>query len=118
VGPVSSISAEFRATAGSRAAPRRRALLARIVWISARGRGRSRTVRATLRVNAAARVRVALLKGRRTITSRTRSVLGGSAVVRLRVPARARPGVYSVRLAVRDRAGRTATTARRVRLGR
>jgi Divergent InlB B-repeat domain len=118
VGPVSSVSAEFRATAGSRAAPRRRALLARIVRISARGRGRSRTVLVTLRVNAAARVRVALLQGRRTTASRTQSVLGGSAVVRLRVPARARPGVYRARLTVRDRAGRTATTARRVRLGR
>jgi hypothetical protein len=52
------------------------------------------------------------------MTSRSRSVLGERAVVRLRVPARARPGVYRVRLTVRDRAGRTATTARRVRLGR
>jgi hypothetical protein len=118
VGPVSSISAEFRATAGSRAAPRRRALLARIVRTSVRGRGRGRTVRVTLRVNAAARVRVALLKGRRTTTSSGRSVLGGRTVVVLRVPARARPGVYRLRLTVRDRAGRTATTAQRVRLGR
>jgi hypothetical protein len=39
-------------------------------------------------------------------------------VVSLKVPARARRGVYRVRLTVRDRAGRTATTARRVRLSR
>jgi hypothetical protein len=118
VGPVTSISAEFRATAGSSAAPRRSALVARIVRTSVRGRGRGRAVRVTVQVSAAARVRVALLKRRRTMTSRSRSVLGGRAVVRLRVPARARPGVYRVRLTVRDRAGRTATTARRVRLGR
>jgi hypothetical protein len=118
VGPVTSISAEFRRTAGSRATPRRRALVARIVRTSVRGRGRGRTVRVTFEVNAAARVRVALLKGRRTTTSRTRTTLGGRAVLALRVPGRARAGLYRVRLTIRDRAGRTATTARRVRLGR
>jgi hypothetical protein len=118
VGPVTSVSAEFRATGASRATPRRAALVARIVRTSVRGRGRGRTVRVTIQVSAAARVRVALLKGRRTTTSRRRSVLGGRAVVSLKVPARARRGVYRVRLTVRDRAGRTATTARRVRLSR
>jgi hypothetical protein len=118
VGPVTSISAEFRATAGSRATPRRRALVARIIRASVRGRGRGRTVRVTFQVSAAARVRVALLKGRRTTTSRSRSLLGGRSVLALRVPGRAGAGVYRVRLTVRDRAGRTATTARRVRLGR
>jgi hypothetical protein len=118
VGPVTSISAEFRATDGSRAAARRRALVARILRASVRGRGRGRTVRVTMQVNAAASVRIALLKGRRTMTSRRRSVRGGRAVVGLRVPARSRPGVYRLQVAARDRAGRTATTARRVRLGR
>jgi len=38
--------------------------------------------------------------------------------VALRVPARAAAGSYRVKMTVRDRAGRTATTAQRVRLGR
>ncbi len=119
VGPVTAISAEFQAKRGSGAAPRPRALVARIFRASVGGRGRGRTVRVTLQVNAAARVRVALLKGRRTMVSRRRSVPGGRRVlVALRVPARAAAGAYRVRLTVRDRAGRTATTARRVRLGR
>jgi len=118
VGPVTAISAEFDANRGSRATPRRRALVARIVRASVRGRGRGRTVRVTVQVSAAASVRVALLKGRRTLASRRRTVPGGRALVALRVPARATAGSYRVRMTVRDRAGRTATTAQRVRLGR
>jgi Divergent InlB B-repeat domain len=118
VGPVTAISAEFQATRGSRTATGGRALVARIVGAAVRGRGRRRTVRVTVQVNAAANVRVALLKGRRTFASRRRSVPGGRALVALRVPARAAAGSYRVRMTVRDRAGRTTTTARRVRLGR
>jgi hypothetical protein len=118
VGPVTSVSAEFQTTDGSAAAPRRRALVARIARVSLRGRGRGRTVSVTLQVSAAARVRVDLLRGKRTTATRRQAVPGGRSVVRFRVPARARPGVYRVRLTVRDRAGRTAKTARRVRLGR
>jgi len=118
VGPVTAISAEFDANRGSRATPRRRALVARIVRASVRGRGRGRTVRVTVQVSAAASVRVALLQGRRTIASRRRTVPGGRALVALRVPARAAAGSYRVKMTVRDRAGRTATTAQRVRLGR
>jgi hypothetical protein len=118
VGPVTAISAEFQANGAARSAPARRALVARIVRAAVRGRGRGRTVRVTVQVNAAASVRVALLKGRRTLASRRRSVPGGRALVALRVPRRASAGSYRVRVTVRDRAGRSATTARRVRLGR
>jgi hypothetical protein len=111
VGPVTAIAAEFRTT-GARA----RRLVARIARVQVRGRGRGRTIHARVQVSAAATVRVALLRGRRTTAAVRRRVRAGRTVVRLRVPARARPGVYRLRLTVRDRAGRTATTARRVRL--
>jgi hypothetical protein len=72
----------------------------------------------TLQVSTAARIRVDLVRGRRVTATRSRGVAAGRWVVRLRVPRRARPGVYRVRLTARDGAGQTARTARGVRLRR
>jgi hypothetical protein len=120
VGPVTAISAEFQATGGSPSstAPRARALVARIARVSVRGRGRRQTVVATVGVNARAKIRVDLLRGRRVAATRRRTVKAGRSVVRLRVPRRARPGAYRVQLTARGAGGQTAKAARSVRLRR
>jgi hypothetical protein len=123
VGPVTAIAAEFQPAAGSpspspESQPRARPIVARIAQVRVRGRGRRRTVVVTLQVSTAARIRVDLVRGRRVTATRSRGVAAGRWVVRLRVPRRARPGVYRVRLTARDGAGQTARTARGVRLRR
>jgi hypothetical protein len=119
VGPVTALSAEFQTSdRSSPATPRTGRLVARIARVSVRGRGRGRTVSIRMQANADATARAALLRGRRTVVSRSRRTPAGGSVIALRVPRRARPGVYRVRVTVRDRAGQAVTAARRVRLRR
>jgi hypothetical protein len=124
VGPVTSLTAVFQRGAGVGTTPPRgnkppgsRAFAARVLGLSVRGHGRRRTLSLRLRVNAAATVRARLLRGRRQIASHRWRVRAGIHVLRMRVPARARPGTYAVRLSISGR-GRTVRIKRSVRLRR
>jgi len=124
VGPVTSLTAVFERGAGGGATqpggtkpPQSRAFAARVLRLSVRGHGRRRTISIRLRVNAAAGVRARLLRGRRQIASHRWHVRTGVHVLRMRVPTRARPGAYKVRLSISSGA-RTVRITRNVRLRR
>jgi hypothetical protein len=122
VGPVTAVTAVFERTTGAstttnRPSGHRRALTARILRLNVRGKGRRRAILIRLQVNAAATVRARLLRGRRQVASRRWRLRAGQHLLRLRVPRRARPGVYRVRLTVSGN-GQTKRIARSVRLGR
>jgi hypothetical protein len=128
VGPVTSLTAVFDKAAGGVGGTKnpgakkresgRRAFAARILRIGVSGHGRRRTLSIRLRVNDAATVRARLLRGRRQVAShRWRVRRAGVQVLRMRVPARARPGSYRVRLTISGR-GRTVQLTRGVRLRR
>jgi hypothetical protein len=124
VGPVTSLTAVFEkgpgaapGNQGTQAPQRRRGLAARLLRVTARGHGRRRVVAMRLRVNAVATVRARLLRGRRQVASRRWRLRAGTRVLRMRVPARARPGVYRVLLTVNG-AGSTVRLSRGVRVRR
>jgi hypothetical protein len=128
VGPVTSVTAVFQKGAGGgattpggtdtpRPRPQSRAFAARVLGLSVRGHGRRRTLSIRLRVNATATVRARLLRGRRQMASHRWRVRTGIHVLRMRVPARARPGAYRVRLSIGG-PGRTVRVTRSVRLRR
>jgi hypothetical protein len=124
VGPVTSLTAVFERGAGGattqpggRKPPRSRAFSARVLGLSVRGHGRRRTLSIRVRVNAAATVRARLVRGRRQIASHRWRVRTGFHVLRMRVPTRARPGTYKMRLSISGR-GRTVRITRSVRLRR
>jgi hypothetical protein len=126
VGPVTSLTAVFDSVpsgasgsqgTGTQPPQRRRALAARLLRVTVRGHGRRRVISMGLRVNAAAAVGARLLRGRRQVASRRWRLRAGTRVLRMRVPARARPGAYRVRLTVNG-AGSTLRLSRRVRLRR
>jgi hypothetical protein len=128
VGPVTSLTAVFDKAAGAVAGtknpgttkpkPRQRAFAARVLRIGVSGHGSRRTLSIRLQVNSAATVRARLLRGRKQIaTHRWRVRWAGVQVLRMRVPARARPGSYRVRLTITGR-GRTVRVTRGVRVRR
>jgi hypothetical protein len=105
---------------GARPGPSRRnaAFVARLKRIVVTGHGRHRRVLMRLRVNAPATVRAVLRRGRHRVAGRRWRVRGGTPLLRLRVPARARSGRYQLALSVRDDAGHATRVKRRVRLPR
>jgi hypothetical protein len=128
VGPVTSLTAVFDRGAGGGAGggatqpggtkpPQSRAFAARVLRLSVRGHGRRRTISIRLRVNATATVRARLLRGRRQIAAHRWRVRTGIHVLRMRVPPRARPGNYKVRLSING-GSRTVRITRNVRLRR
>jgi hypothetical protein len=70
-----------------------------------------------LRVSAQATVLARLVRGRRQVASHRWRVRPGTRVLRMRVPARARPGAYRVRLTISGGGDRVGIT-RGVRLRR
>lgn len=123
VGPVTAVTAVFekKASASGAAANQpagsRRALTARVLRLNARGHGRRRTILIRLQVNVDSTVQARLLRGRRQIASRRWQLRAGSRLLRLRVPTRARPGVYRIRLTVTAN-NQTERITKRVRLRR
>ncbi|HEX7299634.1 MAG TPA: hypothetical protein VF257_11550 [Solirubrobacteraceae bacterium] len=122
VGPVTALTAFFER--GSSSGPRpggggsgNRALRARVLRLNVRGHGRRRAILIRLQVNAPSFVRAVLLRGRRQVTTKRFRVEAGTHVLRLRVPVRARPGSYRVRLTIQGN-GQTKRLTRRVRLRR
>jgi hypothetical protein len=124
VGPVTAVIATFDASATSNpgttpgSGPSGTHFVARMRRVAVSGHGRHRTIFIRLQVNAPATVRAVLSRGHRRVASRRWRVAAGTPLLRMRVPARARRGVYRLALTVRDHAGHTSHVARRVRLPR
>lgn len=92
--------------------------VARLKRIAVTGRGRHRSVLMRVQVNAPARVRAVLWRGRHRVAGRLWRVNAGTPLLRLRVPTGARPGRYQLRLTLRDASGHVTHVGRRVRLSR
>jgi WD40-like Beta Propeller Repeat len=92
-------------------------LRARILRLNSRGHGRRRMILVRLEVNVNSVVRARLARNRRQLASKRWRISSGSHLLRFRVPRRARPGVYVVRLTVNGN-GQTTRVAQRVRLRR
>jgi hypothetical protein len=124
VGPVTSLTAVFQSNATGGGAtnpggkqPPSRPFAARVLGLRVTGHGRRRVLSIRLRVNATATVRAGLLRGRRQVATHRWRVRTGPHVLRMRVPARARPGTYKVRLNMSG-PGRTVRLTRSVRVRR
>jgi hypothetical protein len=124
VGPVTYLIAVFDApeeanpTSPSPARPPGARFVARVRRISVSGHGRHRKIMVRVQVSAPATIRGTLSRGRRRVASRRWRVAAGTPLLRMRVPARARPGIYRLRLSLRDEAGHVTRVKRRVRLPR
>jgi hypothetical protein len=125
VGPVTAIGAVFDApstsnppSSGSGPSRPSTRFAARLRRFAVSGHGRHRRILIRVQVNAPATVRATLSRGHRRVASRRWRVRAGNPLLRLRVPARARRGVYRLGLSMRDRAGHTIQVKRRVRLPR
>lgn len=124
VGPVTSLVAVFDAPgeakppAPSPPRPPSARFVARVKRMTVRGHGRHRKIMVRIQVNAPATVRGTLSRGGRRIASRRWRVAAGTPLLRMRVPARARPGIYRLRLSLHDDAGHVTRVKRRVRLPR
>jgi hypothetical protein len=134
VGPVTTVVAVFdqseTAKGGSRdsspapaipAARRERSraharFVARLKRIAVTGHGRHRKVLMRVQINAPATIRAVLGRGRHRVAGQRWRVSGGTPLLRLRVPARARPGGYRLVLSLRDAAGHATHVKRRVSL--
>jgi Divergent InlB B-repeat domain len=123
VGPVTAVTAVFEKASsqggggGQGGSSGVKALAARILRLNVRGKGRKRTLLIRLQVSVDSTVRGRLVRGRRQIASKRWRVSAGSHLLRFRVPRKARPGVYKLRLTVAG-AGQTKRISQRVRLRR
>jgi Divergent InlB B-repeat domain len=124
VGPVTALTAFFERGAGGGAVSQQHQqqsknprLAARLLRLNVRGHGRRRTVVIRLRLNAPSTVRAVLLRGRRQVAAKRFHVPAGTHLLRFRVPARARPGSYRMRLIIKGN-GQTKQLTQRVRLRR
>jgi hypothetical protein len=127
VGPVTAVVGVFDAKAPSRPAapphaphraPSSTSFVAQMRRMDVSGHGRHRRILMRVQVNAPARVRARLTRGRRHVASWRWRVHAGRPLLRARVPARVRAGVYKLRLSFRPRAGHATHVTRRVRLPR
>jgi hypothetical protein len=125
VGPVTRVAAVFDKSKTSKGPtpesqppqPATR-FVARLKRTAVRGHGRHRRILMRVQVNAPASVRATLTRRHRRVTSRRWRVPAGTPLLRMRVPARARPGVYGLRLTLRHGSGGAIRFTRRVRLPR
>jgi hypothetical protein len=126
VGPVTAVTAVFESgppspsptpSPGPSGGARARPLAARLQRLNVRGHGRGRKLLIRVHLTTAATVRARLVRGRRQVATGRWQVSAGSHLLRMRVPARARPGVYRLFLTVSG-AGQAKEIARRVRLRR
>jgi Divergent InlB B-repeat domain len=120
VGPVTALTAFFERGPTQPGGPepsRRPSLSTRVLRLNVRGHGRKRAILVRLQVNATATVRAVLRSGRRQLAARRWRLRAGTHLLRFRVPVRARPGVYRLRLIVQGY-GQTKQLTQRVRLRR
>ena len=92
-------------------------LKASVGKIGRRGHRRKRTILVPVKLSMAATVRARLVQGHRQLASRGRQLRAGSYLLRMRVPARVRPGSYRIKLTVSG-GGQTQQITRPVRLRR
>ncbi len=111
----SSVAGEFALLSTSPAPGPFKATVGKIV---SSGRGRGRKIAIPVRVNAPAKMRAILVKGRRQLKSSLFTLRVGSARPVLSVPRRAAAGRYRLRLTIRDRKGAAVRVDRAVRLRR
>jgi hypothetical protein len=123
VGPVTAITAVFERAAaaasqpGPGPTPGPSARKARLVKLNVRGHGRKRAILMRVELGAPGTVKARLLRGRRQVTARKWQLNAGSYLLRMKVPARVRPGRYRVGLTVSG-GGQTQQIMRPVRLRR
>jgi hypothetical protein len=121
VGPVTAITAVFeRAVApqpGPGPTPGPSLRKPRLVKLNVRGHGKRRAILMRVELGAPGTVKARLLRGRRQVTARKWQLQAGSYLLRMKVPARVRPGKYRVGLTVRS-GGQTQQITRPVRLRR
>ena len=103
-----------------RASARRARFSARVGKITTSGRGSRRRIRIPVAVSAAAGAHARLVRDGRRVASLKRSVApGGTRILRLRVPSRARSGRYVLKLTIRASDGSgSVRVQRRVRVRR
>jgi hypothetical protein len=124
IGPLTAVVGVFDAAAppqstpprAPHAVPSRSSFVARMRRMDVNGHGRHRRILMRVQVNAPATVRAHLSRGRRRVASWHWRVHAGRPLLRARVPARVRAGVYKLRLSFRPRAGNATRVTRRVRL--
>jgi hypothetical protein len=92
--------------------------VARLKRTAVIGRRRHRSILMRVQVNAPSTVRAVLRRGRQRVAGKRWRVNAGTPLLRLRVPASARPGRYRLQLTVRGAFGHEAHIRRRVRLPR
>jgi hypothetical protein len=80
------------------------------------GKGRRRLVAFRVRTNVPASVIARLDKGRHRVISRRWRIQAGTHALRLRLPARTRPGRYRLRVTVRAASSQSQRFSRRVRV--
>jgi hypothetical protein len=111
---VGNRSARATVTANTNACP----LAVRVVGARVLRSAGSRTVEVTLKLSSAARVKLALIRNRRSAVTRNYRVRAGSNVLRMRVARRLPGGSYRLRITVVDDAGATRTLFRTLSLPR
>jgi hypothetical protein len=124
VGPVTAVTAVFEPSTsqngpanGPTPSPTPTSRKARLVKLNVRGHGRKRAILMRIELGAPGNVKARLLRGRRQVTARKWQLKAGSCLLRMKVPARVRPGKYRVGLTVRS-GGQTQQITRPVRLRR
>ena len=118
VGPVTAVTAVFEPSGqGPIGTGGGSSLKASVGKIGRRGHGRKRTILVPVKLSMAATVRARLVKGHRRLVSRRWQLRAGSYLLRMRVPARVRPGSYRIKLTVSG-GGQTQQITRPVRLRR
>jgi hypothetical protein len=124
VGPVTAVTAVFERGASQQPGPTSNnptpapsSRKARLVKLNVRGHGKRRAILMRVELGAPGTVKARLLRGRRQVTARKWQLKAGSYLLRMKVPARVRPGKYRVGLTVRS-GGQTQQITRPVRLRR
>jgi hypothetical protein len=122
VGPVTAVTAVFERavsqtgpTTGPTPTPSPRK--SRLVKLNVRGHGRKRAILMRVELGGPASVRARLLHRRHQVTARRWQLKAGSYLLRMKVPARVRPGRYRIGLTVSS-GGQTQQIMRPVRLRR
>ncbi|HEY7622820.1 MAG TPA: hypothetical protein VH834_23810 [Solirubrobacteraceae bacterium] len=107
VGPVTAVTAVFEHVAsqngpvnGPTPTPTPSLRKSRLVKLNVRGHGRKRAILMRVELGGPSTVRARLLRGRRLVTARRWQLKAGSYLLRMKVPARVRPGRYRVALTV------------------
>jgi hypothetical protein len=106
---------EVRALFGTPVAATAPATISRLAVRKANGR---RTVRLTLNVKRATDVTAQLRRPARIVAAKTARLMPGTRLVTVAVPRRAKAGLYTLRVVLRDLDGRSFTSSRSVRIPR